>query len=175
MTHSVVQKPAIIVRRNVSRVATREVSRSVVASTPARAVRSRETVTRTVVRREGPVGPPGEGAPVLIAEAGEAISDKRPVVVIDGLAYAADNTDPTHNGKVVGISDGAASQGADVTIKTDGARLENNTWNWTGGLLYVGTGALTETVPTTGFSQSIAVAVASDALIVQVGPPIGRV
>jgi hypothetical protein len=130
---------------------------------------------RQVEVPRGPRGFPGEGASALLVEAGEAISAKRPVVVIDDLAYTADNTDPTHNGKVIGISDGAVSQGDEVTIKTDGARLENNTWNWTGGLLYVGAGALTETVPTTGFSQSIAVAVASDALIVQLGPPIGRV
>ncbi len=124
---------------------------------------------------KGDKGDPGEGAAALEVEAGENLSALQPIVVIDDLAYAADSSDASHYGRVVGIASTAATSGNNVTIKTDGARIQDAFFDFDGGLVYVGpAGTLTETPPASGFCQSIATAVASDALIVQLGPPIRR-
>jgi len=81
MSHSVVQKPAIIIRRNVTRVAVAAVTRRVTVAAPARSVTAHEQVARTVVTHRGPPGRngvDGETTPVEIVShetivAGQAI------------------------------------------------------------------------------------------------------
>jgi len=174
MPNAVPNRPAIVIRRSVTRVASAGASRSVRTVPQPHAVTTREQAARSAVVNRGARGQPGEGATALEVEAGEAISALKPIVVIDDLAYVADSGEPTHFGRVVGISSNAASTGENVTIKTDGARIEDPFFDFNGGLVYVGEGDLRETPPVAGFAQSIAVAVASDALIVQLGPPIRR-
>ena len=178
MPNAVPNRPAIIVRRSVTRIASAGVARSARTVTQAHAATARETAGRTAIVNRGArgiPGIPGEGVSALTVEAGENLSALQPIAVIGDLAYAADSGDAAHIGHVVGISSTAASLGADVTVKTDGARIEDASFDFDGGLVYVGpSGTLVESSPTSGFSQSIAVAVASDALIVQIGPPIRR-
>lgn len=137
----------------------------------------RPHVSRIIVAREGMPGVKGEqgDGTQLEFDAGVTISALQPIAVINNLAYPADSSNPLHRGKVVGISSNSATAGNPVTVRTDGARIQDSFFSFSGGLVYVGpAGTLVESAPPSGFSQSIAVAVASDVLVVQIGPPIRR-
>lgn len=82
--------------------------------------------------------------------AGENLSALRAVTSnSSGQAVYASN-DTLANAQVVGITNAAATSGANATIKISGILTDAN-WNWTKGTVYLGTnGALTQTVPTSG-------------------------
>ncbi len=82
--------------------------------------------------------------------AGENLSALRAVTTnASGQAVYASN-DTLANAQVVGITNAAATSGANATIKISGILTDAN-WNWTKGTVYLGTnGTLTQTVPTNG-------------------------
>jgi hypothetical protein len=82
--------------------------------------------------------------------AGENLSALRAVTSnSSGQAVYASN-DTLANAQVVGITNAAATSGANATIKISGILTDAN-WNWTKGTVYLGTnGSLTQTVPTGG-------------------------
>jgi hypothetical protein len=82
--------------------------------------------------------------------AGENLSALRAVTSnSSGQAVYASN-DTLANAQVVGITNAAATSGANATIKISGILTDAN-WNWTKGTVYLGTnGTLTQTVPTNG-------------------------
>ncbi len=82
--------------------------------------------------------------------AGENLSALRAVTTnSSGQAVYASN-DTLANAQVVGITNAAATSGANATIKISGILTDAN-WNWTKGTVYLGTnGSLTQTVPTAG-------------------------
>lgn len=133
---------------------------------------SRETYIVTVC--QGLPGAPGSAAGAPQYTAGMTISALKPIVIIAGLAYHADNTDPAHIGRVVGVSTTSANAGSLVTVATEGRPVSDASWNWTSDTLFVGAGSLRQTPPTTGVLQKIAVVTSSDSILVLVGEPTER-
>lgn len=97
--------------------------------------------------------------PIVLIAAGEALSGHRAVAVVAGEAVHADHATPAHRGLVRGITTGAVSEGDVARVQVFGPMREVS-WSWTPGLpIYVGAnGALTQTAPTSGWLQRIAVA-----------------
>lgn len=88
----------------------------------------------------------------------------------------ADATQPTHMGKLMGLTLNAASPGGTVEIRSDGEVTEPS-WTWTPDQpVYLGTnGLLTQTVPNAGtayFLQKVGFAVAATRLFLTIDPPI---
>jgi hypothetical protein len=105
-----------------------------------------------------------------------AISGHR-VVVADatGVAAYADATNPAHSGRVVGITLGAAADGDPVTVAV-GGDIEEPSWTWSAGPLYLGTaGGLTQSAPTSGFVQVLGVALSPTRIVVEPSQPINLV
>ena len=104
--------------------------------------------------------------------AGGAVSAYR--VLMPGFLSYVIHADPTTGSYVfVGISTRAASAGGLVEVCEAGLLVEP-TWSWTVGQpLYVGaTGILTQTPPTVGVLQQVAVAISATSILVQPFPPI---
>lgn len=106
--------------------------------------------------------------------AGEPISGGRVIVVIDGLAYHADITNPDHRDLVVGISRTAAISGAAFDVATRGKfyyyglGLDDNeiyTFN--------NVGILVESYPNGSFYQIIGNAIDQDTINISLTNTIG--
>ena len=97
--------------------------------------------------------------PIVEVAAGENLSGHKAVAVIAGEAWHADKGTAGHRGLVRGITTGATSSGGTARVQVYGPLLEAS-WAWTAGLpIFVGsTGTLTQTAPTSGWLQQIAVA-----------------
>lgn len=95
---------------------------------------------------------------VISRTAGAALGGHRAVYVLlsDGKAYYA-NPDATAR-FTIGITTGAASSGAPVSIQCDGVMVEPS-WSWSGSeVVWLGAnGTLTQTVPTSGTAFQIGV------------------
>ena len=99
--------------------------------------------------------------------AGEDIGGHRAVIISGGQAFHADHTDTTQIGQYAGITSGAATTGNPVTVHHDG-ELEEASWTWTPGPIYVSTnGTLTQTKPTTGWIMNAAVALTATRILIQ--------
>ena len=126
----------------------------------------------TLVATQGPPGPPGaNGAPgtggvqTCVLTAARDLSGHRVVVAFGGADYA-DPTDPDHADLVVGITTGAALSGDDVIVQAAGEMVES-TWNWSPGPVWCGAlGTLTQTAPTSGWSQIVATALAPTRILI---------
>lgn len=125
--------------------------------------------------RRGPQGPPGAaGGASVTRQASSAISGHRAVRErSDGAVEYADPATPSGLTTVLGITSGAASGGAPVTIVTTG-EMDEQTWSWTpGGLIYLGAaGALTQTAPTSGSLMVLGVATSATSMLVRIAAPI---
>jgi hypothetical protein len=89
-----------------------------------------------------------------------------------GKVALANSGDPATAGTVIGISLTAALNGNSVTVQVIG-EIDEPTFNFTPGPVYfTAIGALTQTVPTSGYVQQIAVALDTTKISVQIGPPI---
>lgn len=124
----------------------------------------------------GTQGPPGSTSTNTTAEAGETISALKPVVIIDGIAYVADQTNPLHRGFLAGISNTAATIGNQVQIVTIGA-MRDVSWNWdvTKPWIFIGTRVLTQTPPSGGWLQSVARVETSDTIFVDLSEVTERI
>ena len=119
------------------------------------AVASEDTVVLTIAGSQGASG--SDGSTDLQKTAGEALGGHRAVVLNgSGQAIYADRSTPSHAHKVLGITTGAASSGASVTIRTRGEMTEGS-WAWTlDQPIFLSTsGLLTQTAPTSGFVARI--------------------
>jgi hypothetical protein len=140
-----------------------------------------EYTTTGRVGLQGPEGPPGpKGDPgtadiTLTYNAGETLGGHRVVRIESGLVYYADNTTLAHAGKVIGITTGAVVSGSSTTIQVAG-ELEESTWSWSPGPVYLSTnGLLTQTPPATGFLQKIGTAITSTKILIRVIDPVIRI
>ena len=126
------------------------------------------TITNTSIST-GPVG-----SDLIIATAGQALSGHK-MVVLDsaGEAIYADNTTMTHIHKVLGMTIGASSIGTDANILTHG-KLTEPTWSWTLDLpiFLISNGSLSQTAPTSGFSQVVAFPLSATSVMVDLREPI---
>lgn len=111
----------------------------------------------------GPPGPPGTGGGgsrlEVTGTAAQALSGHRAVYRrSDGLIDYADAGNLAHRNAAIGITTGAASSGATVTVVMAGEMTEGS-WSWAApGLIFLGAnGALTQSVPATPGSQFLAV------------------
>jgi hypothetical protein len=110
------------------------------------------TTERVLVRGTGAQGPAGQDAGRITVTAGATLQQWSAVTIAtDGLAYPADNDNPTHAWQTTGVTYTAALTGEEVQVAIGGAMLDTAPLTWTPGPLYLGeNGALTSAVPTGG-------------------------
>jgi len=126
------------------------------------------------VLETGPQGRPGMDSVDLLLEAAIPIGGQRVIATDDqGLAVYADNL--TRYKTVVGISTGAAVQGAVVTVKPFG-RLEDSSWNWdpVKGLFLGQNGLIVQDVPDTGAIFSLGHVAGAEAIFITIGEYVER-
>lgn len=132
---------------------------------------------RVHVGPPGPRGPRGEsgGAEEVELVAATALSGHCVVLMTDtDEAGYASASNPAHVGRVIGITTGAAAEGAAVTVRTRGPMTEGS-WTWTPGApVYCGVdGVLTHTSPSGGqWAQIVGVAASATQLWVAISLPI---
>ncbi|TVM31153.1 hypothetical protein [Oceanidesulfovibrio marinus] len=115
-----------------------------------------------------------DGGEIVGRVAGQDIGGHRVVVVgTDGLAYIADKDTPAHAAAVLGLSLGAVSSGAEMSIRTNG-ESEMSGWTWTPQApVFLGpNGTLIQAPPTTGFILAVGFATAPTKIWVRIGVPI---
>jgi hypothetical protein len=115
----------------------------------------------------------GSSSTTIEAIADGTVNGHRAVRVTgSGRVALADSSDPATAGTVIGISLTAAFDGQPVTVQVIGEIIEP-TFNFTPGPVYFNAiGALTQTIPASGYVQPIAVALDTTEISVQIGPPI---
>lgn len=129
----------------------------------------------------GQRGAPGEdGAPgiaggvVVLCTAGEALGGHRVVVLnADAEAVYASNAVPDHLHKVLGLTTGAVTLGAEATVQTGGEMIEP-TWAWTlDAPIFLGeNGLLTQTPPVSGFMLVVAFPVTATKIFIKLREPL---
>lgn len=89
-----------------------------------------------------------------------------------GLAIYADQADPTHYGRVLGLTRGAAASGGTLDIALAGDVTEPS-WTWNPGPLWAGSnGLLTQLPSTTGWLQQVATALTATRIVLDLKQPI---
>jgi hypothetical protein len=117
---------------------------------------------------KGAVGDTGAALVELTSPA--EISGGR-VVKTDGNYYNPSAATP---GAALGLSTGAASAGATLTVRTSGA-MTDPAWAWTAGPVFVtGNGVLTQTAPTTGIVLQVATALSATKIVVDIKVPVKK-
>lgn len=133
-------------------------------------------VTRIITAAEqGPAGPPGPAVPAatpsFVAATG-LIAFKVVALTADGRIVHADNTIADHAGAVLGLVLSSPAPDTTAAVQQTG-EVTNPGWNWQPGqTLFLGTeGALITAPPAAPavFSQPVALAIASDKVIVDIG------
>ena len=109
----------------------------------------------------------------LTVLAGENLGGNRVVYIADGRAFYADSDNLTCSNASVGITNGAAVLDDIINIQTSGY-MQEPSWQWSTNLpLFLGVnGLMTQTMPTTGFSQIIGIVTSSTEIIIQIQPSI---
>jgi hypothetical protein len=123
----------------------------------------------------GPAGADGlSGGANLTGTAGGNISGHK-VVRYDnaGLVQLADASILTHANKAVGITTGATTTGAEVTIQ-NGDLMVHNGWSWTIDTpVFLGTnGSLTQSTSGLAFTQVIGIANSATSITINIQPAI---
>lgn len=125
------------------------------------------------VAQQGPAGPPGPGGTQYVnLHADQALGGHRAVIATETGCNYADNTNPFHANRIVGITESAVGIGVLTAVVTAGpiAGYDGLTF---GQPIYVSTiGTLTQTPPTTGFVQRIGTATSATDFVVQIQPAI---
>jgi hypothetical protein len=92
-----------------------------------------------------------------------------PVVITGKIA---DSANLSYFGRVVGIASAAIANGFVGVVVTFGT-ITNSGWAWTpGSSIFLNGTALSQTAPSTGFSQAIGVAKTSDTIFVSLSDPV---
>ena len=123
---------------------------------------------------QGPPGPPGAaGGAVLSLIAGAALGGHRAVRSLAGAVIYADCETLADASLVLGITQGAAIDGAPVLVQTMGLMTEPS-WSWTPDLpVFVGSaGVLTQTPPPTGYRLIVGIATRADQIHIGLKMPI---
>jgi len=109
--------------------------------------------------------------PIVEIAAGTNLNGHRAIAAVNGAGVHADKTNPAHRGLTRGISTGAVVEDDIARLQTYGPMREPS-WSWTPGLpIYVGSaGALTQTAPTSGWLQQIAVADSPTQIFIDLQP-----
>jgi hypothetical protein len=126
------------------------------------------------VLETGPQGRPGMDSVDLFLVAAIAIGGQRVVATDDqGMAVYADNLKRYKT--VIGISTGAAAQGAVVTVKPFG-RLEDSSWNWNPGkgLFLDQNGIIVQDAPSAGAIVPLGFVVTPTRIFISIGSRIER-
>ena|SRR3990172_96694 len=132
-----------------------------------------EIIEVVEVGSQGVAGPPGTGGAAEVYIAGEVLSGHMAVVVnASGDVIKADK-DTSTKVDVVGITTGAAAVGFPVTVQFSGT-LINAGWSWTPNAeVYLGNaGALTQSLPASGFFVTVGIATDTDRILIDAEPPI---
>ena len=111
---------------------------------------------------------------VLDIQAGEVIQGHRVVISgVDGLVYKADNTNISHYGRILGITDRAYVFLEPTEVISSGVVIEPS-FNLTPGLpiFFDNLGMITQTPPTTGFLQNIGHAINPTTIVIEMKTPI---
>ena len=139
-------------------------------------VESSPEINVVTVGEQGPrgiQGQAGSGQNTIVKTAAAAIGGNR-VVIIDSNEQVnyADSSNPAHADIILGVTQGAAIQGADVTVQTFG-EMDEVSFNWTpGSSVYVGSsGLMTQTAPVTGFSRAVGFPLAATKLFIDLNTP----
>lgn len=138
-----------------------------------------EGVTQIIaVGAQGPAGADGSSSdtPTVSYVASISLGGHR-VVVLDSTPEAlyADNQIDAHGDKILGITTGAASQGATTTVQISGQMIESS-WAWTPGLplWLITAGQISHIAPTTGFLAKIGFAITATKIMIEIEDPIYR-
>jgi hypothetical protein len=123
----------------------------------------------------GTQGPQGIAAAEQIFIAAEAMNATLPAAVdsTTGKAKIASNLVLSDINNVLGVTTGAAAEGEQVTVKQAGT-VNNNSWTWVSGAIYLGDRVLTQTPPAAGFIQIVATATSATSILINVQLPIAR-
>lgn len=123
---------------------------------------------------KGDKGDPGDTAASYSAIANGTISQYKVVAMVGGKAVVADPANAAHRGLVGGVAMVTATDGQSLDVQFGGT-ITNPGWNWIGtGPVYLTVGGtLSQTAPTTGFEQAIAIPVNPTTLLIELGPSIG--
>lgn len=112
---------------------------------------------------------------IAFLTAGENLSGHRIFRVgSDSKAYYADSANIAHAAGTFGMTLDAALSGAAVRVAYDGMEITEGSWSWTPGiLLYLnGSGIVSATPPSSGFSKSIGKALTATTVRLQLGEAI---
>jgi hypothetical protein len=94
------------------------------------------------------------------------------VYELDGAVHALSADDALHIDLLLGITLTAAQAGDPVNVQRLGA-IEDDSWNWVPGRVYLGAeGALTQTPPTSGFDLLIGAATSATRIALNLQDPI---
>lgn len=123
----------------------------------------------------GPKGDQGQtGAGYLTYIADGALGGQRVVrATTSGKVGYVDPSDPTQAHAAIGLTMGAAADGASVNVQFSGEMTEPS-WAWTANQpIFVGANGIpTQTPPAVGFQGSIGVAISVTAMVIQIKTPI---
>lgn len=122
----------------------------------------------------GPKGDTGEIGGVYPFTAAENINSTVPVLTDAlGNVIKASNLNPTHAGRVFGITVSSALAGETVNIRMLGL-LESPTWTFVAGPIFLGDGVVTQTPPSTGFVQILGNAHSATKISIDLQQPFKR-
>jgi len=100
--------------------------------------------------------------------AGENIAPYRVVYVDTAKVYKANKDTLSERDKILGLTDGAYTENSLATIYVNGT-ISNGGWNWNSGIVYLDIdGALTQTLPTSGFLVQIGKVINSTTIILDI-------
>ena len=121
----------------------------------------------------GPIGPAG-GTTIITRTTVAPIGGHRVVIQeADGTVSYADHTDPAHADMALGLTIEAAGAGDEIQILVGGETIEPSwAWDVTRPIYLGATGLLTQTPPTTGFLQQVAIPLAADRIYWQPQPAV---
>jgi hypothetical protein len=110
--------------------------------------------------------------PMVEAVAGQNLSGHRAVAIINNLAVYGSHTTPEHLGCIRGITVGATTSGETALVQVFGPMTEPSFSFIPGPIFVAVNGTLTQTPPTTGWLQQIAVADSATSIFIDIHAPI---